>query len=142
MKQYTIPEEGNEISLVEEGERKFDLEDRLIKFSIEIIRLTELMPQSLAGRHLASQLIRSGTAPALNYGEALSAESRTDFIHKMKISLKELRESSISIKIINQGLIIKETDKVQSVLKECNQLIAIFTKSIVTAKENNIKKKI
>ena len=71
--------------------KKFDLEERLIKFSIDIIEVVELLPPTKAGNHLAAQLVRSGTAPALNYGEAQRAESRNDFIHKMKISLKELR---------------------------------------------------
>jgi four helix bundle protein len=80
--------------------RKFDLEDRLIDFAIKVIAIVELIPSSRAGNHMSGQLVRSGTSPALNYGEAQSAESRNDFIHKMKICLKELRETKISLKII------------------------------------------
>ena len=69
-----------------------ELEDRLIDFAVRIINVVEALPSSKAGNHVAGQLIRSGTAPAPNYGEAQSAESRKDFIHKMKIALKELRE--------------------------------------------------
>ena len=72
--------------------RKYDLEDRLIDFAIRIIRVAESLPKTKVGNHIAGQLIRSGRSPAPNYGEAQSAESRLDFIHKMKISLKELRE--------------------------------------------------
>ncbi len=74
-------------------ERKFDLEQRLIQFAVTSIRLAEKLPASFAGRHLSGQLIRSATSPALQYGEAQSAESRNDFIHKLKIALKELRET-------------------------------------------------
>ena len=79
---------------------KFDLEDRLIDFAVMIVEICENMPDTKASNHLAGQLIRSGTSPALNYGEAQSGESRKDFIHKIKIVLKELRESYICLKII------------------------------------------
>ncbi|MGN6165997.1 MAG: four helix bundle protein [Flavisolibacter sp.] len=72
-------------------ERKFNLDERLIEFASAIIDIAEALPDSVAGNHLAGQLIRSGTSPCLQYGEAQSAESRADFIHKMKISAKELR---------------------------------------------------
>ena len=72
-----------------------ELEDRLINFAVMVIGVVEVLPNSKAGNHIAGQLVRSGTSPAPNYGEARSAESRKDFIHKMKISLKELRESVI-----------------------------------------------
>ena len=75
--------------------RKYDLEDRLIDFAIRSIRVAESLPKTKVGNHIAGQLIRSGTSPAPNYGEAQSVESRLDFIHKMKISLKELRETRI-----------------------------------------------
>ena len=84
--------------------RKFDLEDRLITFSILIKEIVEMIPDTRIGNHVAGQLIRSGTSTALNYGEAQSAESRNDFIHKMKIILKELRESNIALKIIQRNL--------------------------------------
>ncbi|HEY9534593.1 MAG TPA: four helix bundle protein [Mucilaginibacter sp.] len=83
-------------------------------------------------------MIRSGCSPALNYGEAQSAESRNDFIHKMKIILKELRESLISIKIIERRSLI-DIETVLKAKNECNQLVAIFVKSIETAKKNNLK---
>src|ERR1700722_8209273 len=81
---------------------KFDLEERLISFSVLIVELVRSMPDSRATNHLANQLLRPGTSPALNYGEAQSGESRKDFIHKIKIVLKELRESHVCLRIIHQ----------------------------------------
>ena len=76
------------------GNRKFDLEERLIDFAVRIIRTAESLPKTRAGNHISGQIIRCGTSPASNYGEAQSAESRADFIHKIRICLKELRETS------------------------------------------------
>ena len=85
-----------------------DLEERLIDFAVEIIGIVEGLPETKAGRHLAAQLVRSGTAPAAHYGEAQGAESRNDFIHKMKIALKELRESLIWLKIAGKRGMLPE----------------------------------
>jgi four helix bundle protein len=115
--------------------RKYDLEDRLVKFAIMILEVCDLLPNSKAGSNLEYQLSKSGTAPALLYGEVQAAESRPDFIHKMKILLKELRESRITLRIINEKPIVKDT-KIELTLKECNELIGIFTKSVETAKKN------
>jgi len=117
---------------------KYDLEDRLIEFAVLITEIVEKLPNDRFGNYIAGQVVRSGCSPALNYGEAQAAESRNDFIHKMKIILKELRESLISLKLIerkkmyDQNIVMKAKD-------ECNQLIAIFVKSIETAKRNNLK---
>jgi four helix bundle protein len=81
---------------------KYDLEERLIDFAVNITDIIEALPNSRIGNYIAGQLVRSGCSPALNYGEAQSAESRNDFIHKMKTILKELRESMISLKIIER----------------------------------------
>ena len=117
---------------------KFDLEERLIDFAVIIADITESLPETRLGNYIAGQLVRSGCSPALNYGEAQSAESRNDFIHKMKIILKELRESMISLKIIEKkGM--HSLEKTLSAKNECNQLISIFVKSIETAKKNNTK---
>ena len=115
---------------------EFDLEDRLIDFAVRIIRTTESLPKSKVGKHIAGQLIRSGTSPASNYGEAQSAESRPDFIHKIKISLKELRETRIGLLMIVKANLIKPASKLKSLLDENNQLISIFVKSVNTAQEN------
>ena len=85
----------------------FDLEERLIEFAVRIIQMAESLPKTKAGNHIAGQLIRSGTSPALNYGEAQAAESRSDFIHKMKVCLKELRESRVWLLMIINAKFIK-----------------------------------
>jgi len=101
--------------------------------------ICDLLPVTKAGQNLEFQLSKSGTAPALIYGEAQAAESSADFIHKMKLVLKEIRETRINLRIImSKPLIVNE--KVEIALKECNELMAIFLKSIETAKNNNTKK--
>ena len=125
----------------ENKNKKFDLEERLIEFSVLIILITENLFTTKAGNHIAGQLVRSGTSPALQYGEAQSAESRNDFIHKLKILLKELRETMVGLKIIKRVPLTKKLDLVDKGLNECNELISIFVKSIETAKKNNEKRK-
>jgi len=115
---------------------KFDLEQRLIRFSVLILEIAKEMPNTRTGSHLAGQLIRSGTSVSLNYGEAQSGESRKDFIHKMKIILKELRETYICLKIIFLAKLFKSAVKMESAKTECNELISIFVKSIETAQKS------
>ena len=115
-------------------ERKFDLEDRLIGFAILCIKIFNKIEYNYALDHLSKQLIRSATGAALNYGEVQGAESAKDFIHKMGIVLKELKESRVNLKIqIGAGL-LKDIEKAEKSLKECEELIAIFAKSIQTAR--------
>lgn len=95
----------------------------------------EALPGTIAGKHISGQLVRSGSSPALNYGEAQAAESREDFIHKMKISLKELRETFVCLKLITKRKYFPE-DKLVPLMQENNELISIFVKSIGTAKNN------
>ncbi len=113
--------------------QEYDLEDRLIDFAVDIIDIIEALPSTRAGNHIAGQLVRSGTSPAPNYGEAQSAESRKDFIHKMKVALKELRETKVWLRIIIKKAFIQPMGKVESELAECQELIRIFAKSILTA---------
>ncbi|MEA1928071.1 MAG: four helix bundle protein [Candidatus Auribacterota bacterium] len=113
--------------------QQYDLEDRLIDFAVRIIRVTESLPKTKMGNHISGQLIRSGTSPASNYGEAQSAESRADFIHKMKICVKELRESKVWLKVIKKAELLKPLSRLEPVIGECDQLISIFVKSIQTA---------
>ncbi len=115
---------------------KYDLEDRLINFAVLIIRIVESMPDTRAANHLAGQLIRSGTSPSLNYGEAQSGESRKDFIHKIKIVLKELRETYVCLKIIDRSILFKDDNLMKEALNENNELISIFVKSTETAQKN------
>lgn len=116
--------------------RKYDLEERLVTFAVLIIKIVESLYNSRAGNHIAGQLVRSGTHPALHYGEAQSAESRADFIHKIKVLLKELRESRNALKIIQRVPLSDETSLVGNALTESNELISIFRKSAETAEKN------
>ena len=118
------------------AEKIFDLEDRLVEFSCRIIELVESLLNTRAGNYIAAQLIRCGLAPALLYGEAQSAESRMDFIHKMKIVLKELKETRVCLKIITRSLMIKPVERLKDIKSEVEQLISIIAKSIDTAKKN------
>ena len=120
--------------------RKFDLEERLINFAVRIIRTAESLPKTRAGNHISGQLIRCGTSPAPNYGEAQSAESRADFIHKMKICLKELRETRVWLLIIAKTRLIKPKSKLDPLIDETNELISIFVKSVNTAEKKRRKK--
>ena len=116
--------------------KKFDLEDRLIDFTLRVDEIVESLPSSKLGNYIGSQLIRCGSSPALNYGEAQSAESTKYFIHKLKVILKELRESRICLKIIQKKPLLKP-ERLNAIIQENNELIAIFLKSIDTA--NNKK---
>ena len=115
----------------------FDIEERLIDFAVRIIRTAESLPKTKVGNHIAGQLIRCGTLPAPNYGEAQSAESHSDFIHKMKVSLKELRETRIWLLMIVKANLIKPASKLEPLINENNELISIFVTSVKTAKEKN-----
>jgi four helix bundle protein len=124
-----------------ENRRKYDLEKRLIDFAVSIINIVEMLPDTRVGNHIAGQLIRCGTSPSSNYGEAQSAESRNDFIHKIKIILKELRETLVWLKIIHRKALIPRKQDLDAVLKECNELISIFVTSTKTAEKNKYTKK-
>jgi len=115
---------------------KYDLQERLIDFSIAIIHLTETLSNTKSANHIGGQVLRSGTSPAFNYGEAQSAESRKDFIHKMKVCLKELRETQVGLKITYRLKMANSEQEVEQLLKECSELVAIFVKSIETAEPN------
>ncbi|MCF8374013.1 MAG: four helix bundle protein [Bacteroidales bacterium] len=112
------------------------LEDRLIDFGLNIDKITNHYPNTRLGNHIVGQMIRSSTSPSFNYGEAQSAESRRDFIHKMKICLKELRETLIGLKYAERGKFDVPQDLLFLLLKEVNELISIFVKSIDTATKN------
>jgi four helix bundle protein len=115
--------------------RKFDLENRLVEFTIKIINVVESLPDSKVCNYLGGQLLRSGSSPVLNYGEAQAAESKRDFIHKLKIILKELRETNICLTLLHRKSFITDS----SLIQESTELIAIFSKSIITAQANPAK---
>ncbi len=113
--------------------RKFDLEDRMVVYASEVITLCEKTNNSFAALHLRKQLIRSATSAALNYGEAQSGESPADFIHKLKVAVKELRESMVCLKIMLQRKYV-EPEQMSSTIQETNELISILVASIKTAR--------
>jgi len=119
-----------------DSDTKYDLEKRLIDFAVRVIDLVETLVNTRAGNHIAGQLVRCGTSPAPNYGEAQSAESRNDFIHKIKIVLKELRETKIWLQIIHYKRLTKSGSQTQSLITECDELISIFVTSVKTAEKN------
>lgn len=121
--------------------RVFDLNERLISFAVTVIAICDKVPNTRAGNHLANQLVRSGTSPALNYGEAQSGESTRDFIHKLKIVLKELRETNNTLQIILRAGLFSNKEALESAIKECNELISIFVKSVATAQANSLTKR-
>jgi four helix bundle protein len=90
--------------------KTYDLEDRLIEFAILCSNIVDILPVTKLGNHIGGQLIRASTSPALNYGEAQSAESPNDFIHKLKVILKEIRESRVCLKIIIKKPLLPEAD--------------------------------
>lgn len=113
---------------------KYDLEDRLLEYSARIIKVVECLPSTLTGGHIAKQLIRSGTSAYPNHGEAQAAESRKDFIHKMRISLKELRETQRWLKLVRHIKLIEKPNRLDEIIDETEQLIKIFVTSIKTAR--------
>jgi four helix bundle protein len=115
------------------------LADRLLDFAARIGKVVDALPDTRIGRHVAGQLVRCGTSPAPNYAEACGAESRRDFVHKLQICLKELRETKCWLKLISRADLLPDK-RLQPVLDECNQLTGILVKSIVTAKRNSARK--
>ena len=111
-------------------ERRYDLEDRLIDFAAAICRLIDSFPASPTASHVSKQLLRSATSPFANYGEAQAAESRDDFLHKLRICLKELRETQTWLKFVERLNLAPES--IGPARQECNELIAIFVTSIRT----------
>jgi four helix bundle protein len=120
--------------------KTYDLEDRMVDWTCRMIDVVEALPNNRAGNYIASQLVRSSHSPTFNYGEVQGAESRNDFIHKLGICLKELKESRTALKIISKKELIKR-EKLTSIYIETEELVAIIAKSIDTAERNrNLKK--
>ena len=117
--------------------RKFDLEDRFVNYTCKMIDIVEALPKTRTGNYIAGQLIKSCNSPTFNYGEVQAAESKNDFIHKMGIVLKELKECRTALKIIHKKEMIKPLNKLSYGFKETEELIAIIAKGISTAKNNN-----
>ncbi len=120
--------------------RTYDLEDRLVDYTCRMIDVTESLPKTRSGNYMAGQLIRSCHSPAFNYSESQAAESPDDFIHKLKVVLKELKECRTSLKIIIKKAYISPPSKLEPIYKETEELIAIIGKSISTAEKNKTKR--
>lgn len=119
----------------ESSQRQADeLEDRLIDFAVRIVKLSASLPRTPAGKHIAGQIMRSGTSPAPNYGEARGAESHADFIHKLRIVLKELNETSIWLRVIERSQLVKK-ELLAELTGENRELCKIFTVSLKTARK-------
>jgi four helix bundle protein len=120
---------------------QFNLEERLLQYAARIIRLVNKLPRTRAGNHVAKQLLKSGTSPLPNHGEAQAAESPQDFIHKLRICLKELRESLRWLRLIATVPLLRKPDdleEVQSLVRETNELIRIFFSSVRTTQRNRL----
>ena len=115
--------------------QRYDLEERLLEYAVRIIRVVDALPATRAGRHVADQLLRCGTSPLANHGELQGAESRKDFIHKLGICLKEIRESRRWLRLINRIPLLPST-KIKPLLTETEALIKIFSASVRTAEKN------
>jgi four helix bundle protein len=122
-------------SVATPDERRFDLEERLLEYAVRIIRLVDALPASRAGRHVADQLLRCGTSPLANHGELQGAESRKDFIHKLGLCLKEIREARRWLRLVHRVLLLPPR-KVEPLVAETEALIKIFVASIRTAERN------
>jgi four helix bundle protein len=110
-----------------------DLADRFLDFTARIIKLVESLPNTIVGKHVGGQILRSGTSPGSNYEESRGAESRADFIHKLGIVLKELKETRFWLRVIHHAKILAP-QLLDPLIQECEELCAIIAKSIVTAK--------
>ena len=119
------------------NKRNYDLEERLLNFAADIIRLVESLPRTKAATHLGGQLLRSGTSPLLNHAEVQAAESGADFVHKLRICLKELRESNRTLKLIGHVPLVDESANLGPLLGESEELIRIFVSSVRTAKRGS-----
>ena len=114
---------------------RFDLEDRLLNFSVRVIRLVDALPNTRASNHIAGQLLRCGTSPYGNHGEVEAAESRKDFIHKLKICLKELKETRRWLRLVAKSAMLS-SKQMMPILTETEELIKIFFTSTRTAERN------
>lgn len=120
--------------------RNFALEERLLEYAAALIRFAETMRQTQAGNHFAGQLLRSGTAPLPNHGEAQAAESMADFVHQMSLALKELRGSRRGLRLAQRVPLGRVPGSVDPLIRETEELIRLFFASIATARKRAIRK--
>lgn len=113
-----------------------DLSERFLDFAVRVIKLVNGLPADMTGRHIAGQLLRSGTSAGANYEEARGGESTADFVHKMALALKEAKESRFWLRIVHGAEILKPA-RVAPLLEECEELCAILGQSVITAKKHD-----
>jgi len=113
-----------------------NIAERLLDFTVRVITLVNTLPKTDVGKHIGGQLMRSGSSSGSNYEEARGAESRADFVHKLGIVLKELKETRFWLRVIHRAEIVTH-EQIESLIEECEELIAIVAKSIMTTKKNN-----
>jgi len=118
---------------------KYDLEDRLLEFAVAVVELTDDLPNTRAGNHIAGQLLRCGTSPYGHHGEVESAESRKDFIHKLKVCLKELRETRRWLRLVSRLKKMNRDPRLVACLAEAQELIRIFVASVRTTERGRNK---
>jgi four helix bundle protein len=134
-------QEAGRSKMVAQTAKRYDLEERLLEFAAIVIDVSEKLPNTRAGNHIAGQFLRSGTSPYGNHGEAQSPESTEDFIHKMKICLKELRESRRWGRLIHKKGWLSSDPQLVFILRESDELIRIFKASVQTAERNRSAKR-
>ncbi|MFO8015240.1 MAG: four helix bundle protein [Phycisphaerae bacterium] len=120
---------------VSRSDRKYDIEDRLLAFTEQLLGVVEALPPTRIGNHIAGQLTRCGTSPLANCAEAQGGESRADFLHKLKVALKELRETRVWLLLIQRKGMVEAEGAVQALVGECNELISILFASVRTAQD-------
>jgi four helix bundle protein len=120
-------------NVAEGAVRRYDLQDRMLDFTVRLLDVVEALPAGRVGNHMAGQLVRCGTSPVANYSEALSAESRNDFVHKLRTVLKELRETAVWLTLIQRKTLIKPAHRLRPLAVECGELVAIMAASVATA---------
>jgi four helix bundle protein len=112
------------------------LQERLIAFAVTIVELSAQMPRTPHGRHISNQILRSGTATAANYGEARAAESRVDFIHNLRIVLKELNETGVWLQVITRSSLAR-SERIAPIVAENQELCRIIGASVRTARSSS-----
>jgi len=126
------PTYGTGASTRPNEKKRYDLEERLLEFAARIVRLVDALPHTRAGNHIGGQLLRCGTSPLANHGEVEAAESRNDFIHKLRICLKELRETSRWLRLIERVDLVR-SGRTRPLFQEADELVRIFKASVGTA---------
>ena len=132
--------QGTATATIVDGRSQADiLEGRLIDFAVRIIKLSAKLPKTAAARHISGQILRSGTSPAPNYGEARGAESPNDFIHKLRVVVKELNETLIWLRMIERSELVR-ADLLVDIIRENIELCKIFATTLRTARsKTNLK---